>query len=80
MNKFTIYGAALAGGLGVATVAVDGYTTALDPTHNDQQTFALVVSSSAAAIAQTVQHMVLGDLFEVVEPEQVRSRLFGLST
>ena len=41
MNKIVIYSAAFAGSLGVATVAVDGYAKALDPTHKDGQTFVL---------------------------------------
>ena len=52
MNKITIYSAALAGGLGMATVAVDGFAKALDPMHKDGQTFTLVVSSTATNAAQ----------------------------
>ena len=71
MNKTVIYSAAFAGGLGVATVAVDGYAKALDTMHKDGQTFVLqtAVSSSAAWTTSGVQNMITGDVFEVVEPE-----------
>ncbi len=68
MNKFVIYSAAFAGGLGVATVAVDSYAKALDPMHKDGQTFTLVMSSTVALSAQGVQNMITGDVFEVVKP------------
>ena len=78
MNKFVIYSAAFAGGLGVATVAVDGYAKALDPMHKDGQTFTLVMSTAALS-AQGVQNMITGDVFEVVEQEGPARRLRWLS-
>ncbi len=71
MNRTVFYGAAFAGGLGVATVAVDGFAKALDPIHKDGQTFVLqpAVSSSAAWTPASVQNLITGDVFEVVEPE-----------
>ncbi len=69
MNKITIYSAALAGGLGVATVAVDGYAKALDPMHKDGQTSTLVVPSTATNGVQGAQNMITGDVIEVVDPE-----------
>ena len=71
MNKIVIYSAAFAGGLGVATVAVDSYAKALDPMHKDGQTFVFhtTVSSSAALTPSGVQNLITGDVFEAVEPE-----------
>ena len=81
MNKIVIYSAAFAGSLGVATVAVDGYAKALDPTHKDGQTFVLqlAVSSSAALTPASVQNLITGDVFEVVEAEQAPVRRVGAS-
>ena len=76
MNKTMIYSAAFAGGLGVATMAVDGYAKALDPMHKDGETFVMhtAVSSSAAWMPASVQNMITGDVFEVVGPERLTSR------
>ena len=73
MNKSMIYSAAFAGGLGIATVAVDGYAKALDPMHKDGDTFTLVMSSTAALSAEGVQNMITGDVFEVVKPVSTMS-------
>ena len=80
MNKTVIYSAAFAGGLGVATVVFDGYAKALDPMHKDGQTFSLVVSSTATGGVPGVQNMIIGNVFEVVEPEQAVERHWGPST
>lgn len=67
MIEIVIHGADLAGGLGVATVAVDGYTKALDLTHEDGETFTLVVSSTvvsstAAMTSRGVRNMITGEV------------------
>ncbi len=72
-SKLAVYSAALAGSLGVATMAVDGYAKALDPMHKNE-TFALVASSTAIDASQEVQNMVTGDVFEVEETKQAQGR------
>ncbi len=72
MNRVVLYGAALAGGIGVMTLTADGFAKTVDPFHADHDTFTLNVSltvtgSSSGPGVPYVQNTINGDVFEVVE-------------